>query len=281
MQPQVDHVASALFVEPEMSAQLDFLEAAHAAHVRVDLACVSTCGGACRAIQWRDFDCILLSTNLCYRDDERRELLSLVRVARSRGLAVLTFGPEVAASLGLPVHERVGYADVTLGRLGAALERARARAWVDASPDDAPPCDVEQVLERAAALASSLCSPEPKVSRDYAAGCRVAVDGKLLGQVFVNLLLWLASLGAATAELELGTRLSQGQLVVELSCTELEASFEVLASCFEAPTPSGGLNRLGFWTGRELLTHWGAHVELDGLPGGGASFRITFPNPVF
>ena len=45
-----------LLVEPDLSLKLAVLDAARAARVRVDVACVSTCGGASHALDSEQFD---------------------------------------------------------------------------------------------------------------------------------------------------------------------------------------------------------------------------------
>jgi len=99
-----DATVSALFVEPRIFEQLELLHAAQDARAPLALSCVATCGGARDALATEDFDCLLLSTNLCYANDERRELLALVEAARARGILVMSFGTG-PNGLGLPVLE--------------------------------------------------------------------------------------------------------------------------------------------------------------------------------
>ena len=113
-----DSVVSALFVEPHIYAQLDLLHAAQDARAPLLLSCVATCGGARDALESAHFDCLLLSTNLRYEIDERRELAALVQAARSRGIAVMAFGPGDLKALGVPVNE-----SWSLTELSAAVPR--------------------------------------------------------------------------------------------------------------------------------------------------------------
>lgn len=120
-----------LLVEPEMSAQLDGLDAVREAHARVELACVATCGGALHALEQTRFDCLLLSTYLCLYPEERSDLVELVRCARSCGVAVVAFGSGEPALLGIPTHDYLGYHDIALGKMNETLERAVARAELE------------------------------------------------------------------------------------------------------------------------------------------------------
>lgn len=128
MSPPVESVVSVLLVEPELSAQLDGLDAVREAHARVELACVATCGGALHALEREHFACLLLSNYLSLYPDERDDLLGLVRRARSCGVAVVAFGPGDTALLGVPVHDTLSYQDVALGKMDQTLEQALARA---------------------------------------------------------------------------------------------------------------------------------------------------------
>jgi hypothetical protein len=113
-----DSVVSVLFVEPHIYAQLELLHAAQDARVPLALSCVATCGGARDALESAEFDCLLLSTNLRYANDDGRALAALVQAARSRGITVLAFGPGDLEFLGLPVHESLSF-----GELSAAVRR--------------------------------------------------------------------------------------------------------------------------------------------------------------
>jgi len=126
-----DTVAFALFVEPEMPGQLEMLDIVRDAHAPVDLSCVSTCGGARYALERGEFDCILLSTNLCRYDEERRDLAELVRLANERGVALLVFGPGGAEAFGIPLHGSLTRRDVDLGRFAEILDQSCARANVN------------------------------------------------------------------------------------------------------------------------------------------------------
>ncbi len=131
MSSAVESVRQVLLVEPELSAQLDGLDAVRDAHARVELACVATCGGALHALERTRFECLLLSTYLCLYPDERNDLLGLVRRARAGGVAVVAFGPGDATLLGVPVHESLGYQDVALGKMDQTLERAVVKAELE------------------------------------------------------------------------------------------------------------------------------------------------------
>lgn len=131
MSSSAESVVSVLLVEPDMSAQLDGLDAVREAHARVDLECVATCGGALHALEDGQFECLLLSTYLSLYPDERRELSSLVGRARAAGVGVLAFGPGDPAVLGVPVHDSLSYRDVVFGKMNESLERARARAELE------------------------------------------------------------------------------------------------------------------------------------------------------
>jgi hypothetical protein len=131
MSTRAEAVVPVLLVEPEMSAQLDGLDAVREAHARVELACVATCGGAGHALDRAHFDCLLLSTYLCLYPDERHDLNALVRRARACGVALVAFGPGDAAVLGVPVHDTLTYQDVAAGKMDETLARARARAELE------------------------------------------------------------------------------------------------------------------------------------------------------
>lgn len=130
MPADFESVVSALFVEPRIFEQLELLHAAQDARVPLALSCVATCGGARDALESGTFDCLLLSTNLCYENDERRELAALVEAARSRGMLVMSFGPGQLHGLGLPI----------LGSLAAlygsvrGVHQSRERAGAHLSP---------------------------------------------------------------------------------------------------------------------------------------------------
>jgi hypothetical protein len=130
MSPEVEAVP-VLLVEPELSAQLQRLEAFHQAHASIDLTCVATCGGALHALDATRFECVLLPTYLCLYPAEQDDLRSLVRRARGDAVAVLALGGGDAALLGVPVHASVSYLDVALGRLNETLRRARLRAAIE------------------------------------------------------------------------------------------------------------------------------------------------------
>jgi len=131
MSSPVETVVPVLLVEPEMSAQLDRLEAVQQSHARVDLTCVATCGGALHALANAQFECLLLSTYLCLYPRERDDLLSLIRRARASGVAVLAFGAGDPSVLGVPVHGYLSYQDVVWGKMNDTLARARERAELE------------------------------------------------------------------------------------------------------------------------------------------------------
>jgi len=120
-----------LLVEPDISAQLDGLDAVQQAHARVDLTCVATAGGALHALATTHFDCLLLSTSLHLYPPERDDLLALVRRARACGVAVLAFGLGDPCVLAVPVHGALGPQDIVWGRMNDALAQARARAQLE------------------------------------------------------------------------------------------------------------------------------------------------------
>ena len=105
MEPAIEPVAFALFVEPRISAQLELLQVAQDARAAIALSCVATCGGARQALESTDFDCLLLSTSISNDDHERRDLAALIQLARGRGITVLAFGPGDRNALGLPTLE--------------------------------------------------------------------------------------------------------------------------------------------------------------------------------
>lgn len=131
MSSPVESVVQVLLVEPELSAQLDGLDAVRDAHARVELACVATCGGALHALEQGHFQCLLLSTYLCLYPDERHDLFALVRRARSAGVAVVAFGPGDPSMLGVPVHDWLSYQDIAVGKMNDTLARALARAELE------------------------------------------------------------------------------------------------------------------------------------------------------
>ena len=107
MRTASDSAVSVLFVEPHIFAQLELVHAAQAMCAPLSLSCVATCGGARDALANGSFDCLVLSTNLDYRDDERPLLASLIRDARSRGVLVMSFGVGELSGLGLPMLDRL------------------------------------------------------------------------------------------------------------------------------------------------------------------------------
>lgn len=123
-----ESIVSALFVEPRIYAQLDLLHAAQNARAPLALSCVATCGGARDALEGRHFDCLLLSTHLCYENDERGELAALVQATRARGILVMSFGAGNLPGLGLPVLD-------SLASLYCNVERVqKSRAEAHLSP---------------------------------------------------------------------------------------------------------------------------------------------------
>lgn len=128
MQSWLEPKVSVLVVEPQLLAQVELLDVVHEAHARVDLTCVSTCGGALHAIDVGEVDCLLLSTNLSEPNEERRELAALLREVRARGIPVLSIGDAEPGRLGVALHESLTREDVAFGRLNEVLDRAEARA---------------------------------------------------------------------------------------------------------------------------------------------------------
>jgi hypothetical protein len=330
------------------------LDALHEARAPIELACVSTCGGAHHALEQNEFGGLLLSTSLCLHDAELRELAALWQRAHLRGLAVLSVSPSglqvTPELLGVPLHESLDHHDVALGRLGRALERAYARARMDhvleilarhdraalsgraslglardlaswlaeaqkqlatARPavsivDDlrqrlAQPLAtssllgnvapggglralqklvtlrVEAVLDRAAALASSIAEVSVPTHRDFTPTPELAVEEAPVCQLFVNLL--LALLGSASpreAEWSLSTRTTEHEVVVELANPNLHSAPEALAALFDPFGASDGfVSGIGLWAGRQLLARWG--VRLEAQQRAGALFRVAFP----
>jgi hypothetical protein len=128
-----------LLVEPDLSLKLAVLDAARAARVRVDVACVSTCGGASHALDSEQFDALLLSTNLTHYKDELANLPALMQVASERGLPVLTISPpgirQRARGFDIPVEQSLDFEELAYGNLDhvvkAALSRVRTTGALD------------------------------------------------------------------------------------------------------------------------------------------------------
>jgi hypothetical protein len=129
---QNEPLVNVLLVEPDMLLQMATFDAIRATRARVDLACVSTCGGGRLALEGGAFQALLLSTTLSHSGAERSELVELVRRASQLGIAILSLSPPGLrvgiGDLGVPLHEALDHADVARGELDAALDRAQARA---------------------------------------------------------------------------------------------------------------------------------------------------------
>lgn len=110
-----------LFVEPDLSLKVAVLDATRASSARVDVACVSTCGGASHALDNEQFDALLLSTNLAHYKDELANLPALMRVASERGLPVLTISPpgirQRARGFEMPVQQSLDFEELAFGNL--------------------------------------------------------------------------------------------------------------------------------------------------------------------
>lgn len=139
MGPSHSSPVRVLFVEPDLSLKVAALEAARAARVRVDVACVSTCGGASHALDNEQFDALLLSTNLAHYKDELANLPALMQVASERGLPVLTISPpgirHSARGFDMPVQQSLDFEELAYGNLDrvvkAALSRVQATGALD------------------------------------------------------------------------------------------------------------------------------------------------------
>jgi len=120
-----------LFVEPDLSLKVAVLDAARAARVRVDVACVSTCGGASHALDNEQFDALLLSTNLTHYKDELANLPALMQVASERGLPVLTISPpgirQQARGFDMPVQRSLDFEELAYGNLDRVVKTALSR----------------------------------------------------------------------------------------------------------------------------------------------------------
>jgi hypothetical protein len=120
-----------LFVEPDLSLKVAVLEAARAASGRVDLACVSTCGGAGHALESEQFDALLLSTNLTHYKDELANLPALMQIASERGLPVLTISPpgirQRARGFEMPVQQSLDFEVLAYGNLDRVVKTAISR----------------------------------------------------------------------------------------------------------------------------------------------------------
>ena len=120
-----------LFVEPDLSLKVAVLDATRTARVRVEVACVSTCGGASHALDNEQFDAVLLSTNLAHYGDELANLPALMRVAAERGLPVLSIGPpgirQPARGFGIPVQHSLDFEELAYGNLDRVVKTALAR----------------------------------------------------------------------------------------------------------------------------------------------------------
>lgn len=131
MGPSLPSPARVLLVEPDLSLKVAVLDAARAARVRVEVACVSTCGGAGRALDSEEFDALLLSTNLAHYQEELANLPALMQVASERRLAVLSLSPpgtrQGSRGVEMPVHESLDFEDLQLGNLGQVVNAVRAR----------------------------------------------------------------------------------------------------------------------------------------------------------
>jgi hypothetical protein len=131
MGPSHSSPTRVLFVEPDLSLKVAVLDAARAARVRVDVACVSTCGGASHALDNEPFDALLLSTNLTHYKDELANLPALMRVASERGLPVLTISPpgirQRARGFDMPVQQSLDFEELAYGNLDRVVKTAISR----------------------------------------------------------------------------------------------------------------------------------------------------------
>jgi hypothetical protein len=347
----VDSTISVLFVEPETSAQLDLLDEARRAHSRVDLTCVSTCGGGSHALEETDVDCLLLSSNLALYEDERGDLRKLVQRARTLGLAVLSLGLVPDALLGLPRRDSLTYAQVAHGQLARAVAQAMARATTDVAltavlyqdrlalagraflsglgslwrhldgarrelaelaieggpgvrkaeqeldrmledvasirarfPES--PCNggmasrarPETVFERALIFTTSVIERPLSVQRRFESNVDVVVDEELLGHTFINLLLAISGRSDAEASVDISTRTSNAEVIVEFCSPSIEAGLDSLADPFEPRSLAAGPSGLALWAGRRLLARWGVQLDAgDSVNGRGSAFRLVFP----
>ena len=298
---------SILLVEPELFSQLMVLDAVHDSHARVDVTCVSTCGGALSAIDAGNVECLVLSTNLARREDERRGLAALLRVARSLGLAVLSIGDAEPGCLGVALHESLDVEDVVCGRLNAALERACARAAAEralltlAQQDrlalsgrarllplaTQPPAygeleqnavDLDALLDRTLELATTISGINIEEQRRFESRLSLAADECLLGQLLLNIVLALLR----------WQPFDRAKLISSAFCFEREVMIEINAPHVQLPENSAamlvepfgevdGAPCLGLWVTRHLLARWGARLELGAPAGGGTSFLVAFP----
>lgn len=120
-----------LLVEPDLALKVAVLDATRAAAVRVEVACVSTCGGAGRALDNEEFDALLLSTNLAHYREELANLPALMKVASERGLPVLSISPpgirHPARGIEMPVHQSLDFEDLAFGNLDRVVRTTRER----------------------------------------------------------------------------------------------------------------------------------------------------------
>ena len=139
MGPSFPSPTRVLLVEPDLSLKVAVLEAARAARVRVDMACVSTCGGAGHALDNAEFDALLLSTNLAHYRDELANLPALMQVASERGLPVLSISPpgirQGARGFEMPVQLSLDFEELAFGNLDDLVKRAISRVQATGALD--------------------------------------------------------------------------------------------------------------------------------------------------
>jgi hypothetical protein len=139
MGPSHSSPVRVLLVEPDLSLKVEALEAARAARVRVDVACVSTCGGASHALDNEEFDALLLSTNLAHYEDELADLPALMQVASERRLPVLTISPpgirQRARAFDMPVQQSLDFEELAYGNLDRVVKAALSRVQTPGALD--------------------------------------------------------------------------------------------------------------------------------------------------
>ncbi len=158
---------------------------------------------------------------------------------------------------------------------------------------DIAPCDIHQVLDRVLLLLAE--SPEAKhvrVVRAYQPGLPwMHADGKLLGQVFLNLLLNAVQAMPTGGQITLRTALlevngadgeageARGRMVeVTLADTGPGIPPHVLKDIFKPfiTTKRRGTG-LGLSVSRRIVEDHGGWIEAESPPGQGATFRIFLP----
>jgi signal transduction histidine kinase len=217
--------------------------------------------------------------------------VSLKRLTDLREGRLSPSGPSVQlidlGDLGNPLDEITGM----LEEAAVGLERIRQTVGnlqqLSRKPERVlAPVGLEEVIDRAVAMAWNQIRHRARLVKDYGATGAVHGDASALGQVFLNLLLNAAQAihegGAEHNEIVISTRRSGREVIVEIRDTGEGIASEVLphvSEPFFTTKPVGLGTGLGLSICSQTVADHGGRLEIESPPAGGTKVRVHLPAP--